>query len=90
MVHRYSASDSRYNVESCSRVPTDMRCVEPHRTGSHDPFGPEFRGEPDVFVAPLGHASKRPRIAGSQRSGRGLACAASARFICSSSKNHAS
>ena len=52
-MRKYSASDSRYNVDNCSRVPTDSVPLVSMRTADHDAFCAELRVELDGLVASL-------------------------------------
>ena len=59
-MRKYSASDSRYNVDNCSRVPTDNCVGRPQRARNHDAFCGQLRGELDGFVASLGQFLEPP------------------------------
>ena len=59
-MRKYSASDSRYNVDNCSRVPTDICVRRPQRARDHNAFRGQLRGELDGLVASLSQFLEPP------------------------------
>ena len=57
---KYSASDNRYKVDNCSRVPTDIWSRRPQRARDHNAFCGQLSGELDGLVASLGQFLEPP------------------------------
>jgi hypothetical protein len=59
-VLKYSASDNRYKVDNCSRVPTDIRLVGLRAPRDHNAFCAKLRGELDGLVSSLSQFLESP------------------------------